>query len=142
MADVIYHNWFLQCLTKTVNMGSGGDVFNLALFTSSKVIEVDDVNYSTDDEVSESGTGYTHGGYAFTNTNQSVTDVDASNWDIFDINEDASWATATITARYAQLYDASVTSKLVCCFDFGADKSSTAGTFKVVFNASGVLKLA
>jgi hypothetical protein len=141
MADVIYHNWFLQMMTKTVNMGSGGDVFNLALFTSSKVIEVDDVSYSTADECPETG-NYVHGGYAFTNTNQSVTDVDANDWTIFDINEDAAWATATITARYAQLFDATVSNKLVCCFDFGADKSSTAGTFKVVFNVSGVLKLA
>ena len=141
MADVIYHNWFLQMMTKTANMGAGGDVFNLALFTNAKAIEVDDVSYSTTDECPETG-NYVHGGYAFTPANQSVTDVDADNWTLFDINEDAQWATATITARYAQLYDATVSNKLVCCFDFGADKSSTAGTFKVVFNANGVLKLA
>jgi len=141
MADVIYHNWFLQMMTKTVNMGSGGDVFNLALFTNSKVIEVDDVDYSTTNECPETG-NYVRGGYAFDHDLQSVTDVDGSNWDIFDINEDAAWTTATITARYAQLYDATVPSKLVCCFDFGADKSSTAGTFKVVFNTDGVIKLA
>jgi hypothetical protein len=141
MADVIYHNWFLQMMTKTVNMGSGGDVFNLALFTNSKVIEVDDVTYSTTNEL-PTADGYTQGGYPFTNTNQSVTDVDGSDWTIFDIAEDAQWTTATITARYAQLYDATVSNRLVCCFDFGTDKSSTAGTFKVVFNASGVMKLA
>jgi hypothetical protein len=141
MADVIYHNFFLQIMTKTMNLGSGGDVFNLALFTSSKVVEVDDVTYGITNECPETG-NYVHGGYAFTNTNSSVTDVDASDWTIFDINEDASWTNATITARYAQLYDASVTNKLICLFDFGADKSSTSGTFKVVFNASGVLKLA
>lgn len=141
MADVIYHNFFLEIMTKTMNLGAAGDVFNLALFTSSKAIEVDDVTYSTADECPETG-NYVHGGYAFTNTNQSVTDVDADNWVIFDINEDAAWAIATITARYAQLYDATVANKLVCCFDFLTDKSSTAGTFKVVFNPSGVIKLA
>jgi len=141
MADVIYHNWFLQMMTKTVNMGAGGDTFNLALFTNAKAIEVDDVSYSTADECPETG-NYVHGGFAFTPANQSVADVDADNWAIFDINEDAVWAAATITARYAQLFDATVTNKLVCCFDFGVDKSSTAGTFKVVFNANGVLKLA
>jgi len=140
MSDVIYHNWFLQMMSKTVSMGVNGDTFNLALFTSSKAIEVDDVNYSTTDECPETG-NYTHGGYAFTNTNNSVADDDANNWTIFTISEDATWSTATIAARYAQLYDATVTNKLVCCFDFGADKTSTAGTFKVVFNASGVIKL-
>ena len=140
MADVIYHNFFLELMTKTMNLGTAGDVLNLALFTNSKAIEVDDVTYSTTNECPETG-NYVHGGYAFTNTNQSVTDVDGSDWVIFDINEDAAWANATITARYAQLYNATVTNKLVCCFDFGADKASTAGTFKVVFNASGVIKL-
>jgi len=141
MADVIYHNIFLEMLTKTVNFGVAGDVFNLALFTSSKAIEVDDTAYSTADECPETG-NYVHGGYAFDHDLQSVTDVDADNWVLFDINEDAAWAVATITARYAQLYDATVANKLVCCFDFGVDKSSTAGTFKVVFSTSGVLKLA
>lgn len=140
MADVIYHNVFLEFMTKTMNLGNGGDVFNLALFTSSKVIQVDDVTYSTTNECPETG-NYVHGGYAFTNTNNTVTDVDADDWTIFDIAEDATWATATITARYAQLYNATVANKLVCCFDFGTDKSSTAGTFKIVFNASGVIKL-
>jgi hypothetical protein len=141
MADLIYHNIFLEMMSKTVNFAAAGDVFNLALFTSSKVIEADDVTYSTANECPETG-NYTHGGFAFTNTNQSVTDVDASDWVIFDINEDAEWLIATITARYAQLYNATVANKLVCCFDFLADKSSTAGTFKVVFNVAGVIKLA
>ena len=141
MADVIYHNIFLEMLSKTVNFGTAGDVFNLALFTSSKAIEVDDTAYSTTNECPETG-NYVHGGFAFDHDLQSVTDVDADNWVIFDINEDAAWAVATITARYAQLFNATVANKLVCCFDFGADKSSTAGTFKVVFNPSGVLKLA
>ena len=140
MADVIYHNAFLEMLTKTMNFGAAGDVFNLALFTNSKAIEVDDVTYSTTDECPETG-NYVHGGYAFDHDLQSVTDVDADNWVIFDINEDATWSTATITARYAQLYDTTVANKLICCFDFGADKSSTAGTFRVTFSTSGVLKL-
>lgn len=139
MADVVYHNFFLQIMTKTMDLGVGGDVFKLALFTGSKVIEVDDITYSNTNEVS--GDGYSEGGYLFTNTNNSITDDDGNNWTIFDIAEDATWAAATITARYAQLYNSTVTNKLICCFDFGADKSSTAGTFKVTFNASGVLKL-
>jgi hypothetical protein len=141
MADVIYHNFFLELMTKTMNLGTAGDVLNLALFTNSKAIEVDDVTYSTTNECPETG-NYVHGGFAFTNTNLSVADVDASNWALFDITEDAQWTTATITAAYAQLYNATVASKLICCFDFGGDKSSTSGTFKVVFSTSGVLKLA
>jgi len=141
MADVIYHNFFAEILSKTMDLHAGGDVLNLALFTSSKVIEVDDVTYGTTNECPETG-NYVHGGYAFTDTNLSVTDVDGSDWTIFGIAEDAEWATATITARYAQLYNATVANKLICCFDFGADKSSTVGTFKIVFNASGVIKLA
>lgn len=142
MADTIYHNIFKEMLSKTVDFHLNGDSFKLALFTSSKVINADDVNYSTTNEIATAAP-YSAGGYAFDHANSTVTDYGTPNFDtIFDINEDASWAVATITAAYAQLYDSTVSNRLVCIFDFGGNKSSTAGTFKVVFNASGVLKLA
>jgi len=140
MPDTVYHQIFSDAFTKNVNFGSGGDAFKLALFSSSKVVEPDDVAYSTTNEIPTAG-GYTQGGYAYSNANQSISDDDVNNRMIFDINEDASWANSTITARYAQLYDAGYSNHLVCLFDFGADKSSTAGTFKVVFNATGIMTI-
>lgn len=61
----------------------------------------------------------------------------------------ASWASSTITARYAVLYKsrggASSSDELVCLEDFTSDKTSTNGTFTVTFsgvnNHSGFLDI-
>lgn len=53
-----------------------------------------------------------------------------------------SWTTATITARYAIIYDATpasdATRPLIALIDFGADMTSTAGTFQITWDASGI----
>jgi hypothetical protein len=79
-----------------------------------------------------SGTGYTAGGNAVTvtvaqdNTNSRVT-ID------FTVT---SWTSSTITARAGVIYKsrggASSADELVCYLDFGADVSSSAGTFAVL----------
>ena len=46
---------------------------------------------------------------------------------------DASFTTATITARGALIYNDSQSDKAVCVLDFGADKTSTSGTFTIQF---------
>lgn len=52
------------------------------------------------------------------------------------------WTTATITARYGVLYDASpstdATRPLIALIDFGADQTSTAGTFLIQWDPSGI----
>ncbi len=59
--------------------------------------------------------------------------------------DDPSWAEATITARYALLYVAKsaggLTDPLVCLLDFGSDKGVSGGTFRVAFDAAGILTL-
>lgn len=53
-----------------------------------------------------------------------------------------SWATSTITARYAVLYDSTpstdATRPLIALINFGADMSSTAGTFQITWDPSGI----
>jgi VCBS repeat-containing protein len=46
---------------------------------------------------------------------------------------DTTWATATITARGALIYDSTNANKAIAVLDFGADKTSTAGNFTVQF---------
>ena len=52
------------------------------------------------------------------------------------------WTTASITARYAILYDATpasdATRPLIALIDFGADQTSTAGTFLIQWDTSGI----
>lgn len=55
---------------------------------------------------------------------------------------DTSWSTATITARYAIIYDSTpgtaATNPLIILVDFGADVSSTASTFQITWDAQGI----
>lgn len=142
MADLVYHDFFSEIMKGTHNCGASGNVFKLALFTSTHTPNADATSYSDLTNEVANGNGYTTGGYTFSAANNSVVNDDANNWSTFDINEDATWSNATITARYAVLYNNTAAGKnLVCQWDFGSDKASSNGTFKVVFNASGILRL-
>lgn len=58
---------------------------------------------------------------------------------------DASWSSATLTARYAVVYDSTpatdATRPLIGLLDFGSDVSSTASTFTVVWDSRGLFAL-
>jgi hypothetical protein len=145
MADLKYHDFFKQIMNKKIDCAAGGDVFRLQLHTSAYTPNEDHaVKADLSGEVAN-GNGYTTGGYAFTNTNNSLSDDDTGDKAIFDIAEDASWPASSITARYAILHDDTPTSPadpLVGLFDFGADKTTENGTFTVQFNANGIMTIA
>jgi hypothetical protein len=46
---------------------------------------------------------------------------------------DTTWSTATITASGALIYNSSASDASVAVLDFGADKTSTAGDFTIIF---------
>lgn len=118
-----------EMLVATHNFtASTGDVFKIALFTSSATLSSATTAYSTTNEVT--GTGYTAGGISLTN----VTPVLSGSTAICDF-ADVTWTTSTITARGAMIYNSSKSNKAVMILDFGADKSSTAGDFAVIFPA-------
>jgi len=108
---------------------STGNVFKIALYTSAATLGASTTAYSATNEVS--GTGYTAGGASLTN----VTPVLSGTTAIIDFG-DASWTTATITARGALIYNSTNSNRAVMVLDFGSDKTSTAGTFSVVFPAA------
>ena len=57
---------------------------------------------------------------------------------------DVTWATSTITARYAIIYKSTgtaSTSPLIAYVDFGADVISSAGNFTITWDAAGLLTL-
>ena len=105
---------------------STGDVFKLALFSSSASLDASTTVYTTSGEVT--GTGYTAGGNTLTN----VTPVMSGTTCIIDF-ADTSWTVSTITARGALLYNSTDGNKAVAVFDFGSDRISTASTFAVAF---------
>tara|TARA_R100001129_G_scaffold61927_1_gene42137 strand:- start:348 stop:785 length:438 start_codon:yes stop_codon:yes gene_type:complete len=120
-----------ELLTGTHNFtNSSGNTFKLALFTNSASFNAATTAYTTTNEVSNSGS-YSQGGGTLTNVTPSTTGTTA----VTDFDPDLSFTTATITARGALIYNSSVSSKSIAVLDFGADKSSTAGTFSIIFPA-------
>ncbi len=82
-----------------------------------------------------SGSGYTAGGATL--ANKSVTEDDGNDRVAFDA-DDVVWSNATITARYAVVYDDTLADDpLLFCYDFEEDKSSSGANFTFAFNAAG-----
>ncbi len=101
--------------------------FKIALFTSSATLDATTTAYSTTNEVS--GTGYTAGGNTLTISANPATSGTTAFLDF----ADTTWATATITARGALIYQSGGSNPAVAVLDFGSDKTSTAGDFTVQF---------
>ena len=112
---------------------ANGDTFKIALYTNSASFNAATTAYTTSNEVS--GTNYVAGGGALTNVDPTSSGTTALTDFV-----DETWSSATITARGALIYNTtpnttslSVTNPTVVVLDFGADKTSTAGDFTVVF---------
>jgi len=110
---------------------SGGDVFKLALYTSSATLNSATTSFTTTQEVSNTGT-YASGGDKLTGQNTSI----ASGVAIVDF-ADLSFTGVTLTARGAMIYNTSsaVTNAAVAVLDFGGNKTATSGTFTIQFPA-------
>ena len=120
---------FKQELLEAVHnfKNSGGSTFKLALYDNNASFDASTTAYTTTDEVS--GTGYTAGGGTLTRV-----DPSASGTTAFTDFADLTFSSATITARGALIYnDTAAGDPSVVVLDFGADKTSTAGDFTIVF---------
>ena len=74
------------------------------------------------------GTNYSTGGAALTNINPATSGTTA-----FADFADLTFGTATITARGCMIYNDTNQDRNVAVFDFGGDKTSTAGAFTIQF---------
>ena len=111
-------------------LASGGNTFKLALYTSSATMGATTTAFTTTNQAS--GTNYTSGGAALTNINPTSSGTTA-----FTDFADLTFGTATITARGCMIYnDTASGDPAVAVFDFGGDKTSTAGDFTIVFPAA------
>ena len=115
---------------------SGGDVFKLALYTSSATLNSTTTAYSATNEVSNSGQ-YTAGGSKLTGQSTNIGTGTGKGVAFVDF-ADLSFTGVTLTARGALIYNTSsaVTNAAVAVLDFGADKTATSGTFTVQFPAA------
>ena len=102
------------------------DTIKIALFTSSATLGAATTTYSATNEVV--GTGYTAGGNTLTGATISSSGTTA----IVDF-DNTTWASSTITARGAMIYNASKADRAIVILDFGSDKTSTDGDFTIQF---------
>jgi len=112
--------------TTVVRGATTADTMYMALYTSSATLDATTTAYTATNEVS--GTGYVAGGQALT----TVAPTSSGTTAYLDFN-DETWTSSTITARGALIYNSDQSNKSVAVLDFGADKTSTAGDFTVVF---------
>ena len=118
---------FKQELMEAVHnfKNSGGNTFNLALYTSSASLGAGTTAYTTSNEVS--GTNYTAKGASLTRVDPTTSGTTA-----FTDFADLTFSNATVTARGCLIFnDTASGDPSVCALDFGGDKTSTAGDFTI-----------
>ena len=132
---------------------TGGDTFKLAMYTSSATIDANTTAYSATDEAS--GTNYTAGGGALTNGGVTASNTSTSAGTGFTTFSNLTFTNATVTARGALIYNTTpsangtanttLTNAAVAALDFGADKTSTAGDFTIIFptasNTAAIIRI-
>jgi hypothetical protein len=131
------HNFNTTNVARTVDTQ---DTFKIALFTSSATLGATTTAYSTSDEAT--GTGYSAGGNTLT---VSAVPTSTGTTAFLDFT-DTTWSTATVTARGALIYNSTYSDTSVAVLDFGADKTSTAGDFTIIFptadSTSAIIRIA
>ena len=136
MASFLF-NSFPEYLVKG-DMDFNTDTFMMALIADSYTPDATDIVWAEVEEQEVVGDGYVSGGNEVTSMTVShpsaaVTKVTGTI---------AAWTAATFTARYAVMYNStSSPTRVAFLFDFGENKSVTAGTFQLTANASGLFTI-
>ena len=136
ITQAIANSFKKQLLEGDANFSnSGGDVFKLALYTSSATLNSATTAFTATNEVGNTGT-YTSGGDKLTGQSTNIGTGSGKGVAFVDF-ADLSFTGVTLTARGALIYNTSsaVTNAAVAVLDFGADKTATSGTFTVQFPA-------
>jgi len=105
---------------------TSADTYKLALYTSTATLDASTTVYSATNEVV--GTGYTAGGATLSGFTVTLSGSTAC----LTFNNPA-FTSSTITARGCLIYNFTQGNKSVAAYDFGADITSTNGTFTVNF---------
>jgi len=133
MANIIPDAFKLELLSGTHNFASGGNTFKIALYvtTLGPPYTTSSTVYSTDNEVSSSGTNYAAGGNTLDGQGVSVP---GSNTATVDFDNEV-FSNVTLTSLGAAIYNSTNGSKLCLVIDFGGAKVATSGDFTIQFPA-------
>jgi hypothetical protein len=118
-----------------------GSTFKLALYDNTPSFTAATTAYTSSGEVANSGT-YSAGGGTLTNVTPTSSGTTA-----FTDFADLSFTSATITSYGALIYnDSAAGDPAVCVLDFGGAKTSTNGTFTIIFptadSTSAIIRIA
>ena len=138
MADNIYGS-FKKSLGEGL-FDLSADTLKCALVTGAYTPSADHAVYADVAACEASGAGYTAGGQALADVTWGLCGTAAVL-----AAADPSWTGASVSARYAVIYadktTGGLTGPLICLLDFGADKGVAGGTFRVAFDAAGIMTL-
>jgi hypothetical protein len=118
------------------------DLYYAALSETAYAPTNTDTNYQTIKAAMEvaTGGGYAAGGKAITPVLPAYAS-DTYDYIMCDSSDPAAWTAATFITDGSCIWDDYPTNDpLICWLDFGGDKSVTAGTLTVVFDAKGVFR--
>lgn len=122
----------VELMTATHNFTNGANAFKLALFRATASIVgtfgASTTNYSNMGADEASGTNYTAGGNTLTN----VTPTSSGTTAYTDF-ADLVFTNVTITTSGCLIYNSSASNKSVAVFNFGSDKTATAGDMTIIF---------
>jgi len=134
MASGIYNRFKEALYRKWIDLTA--DSIRVMLLNNSHSFLGTDLNTGNINANEASGTGYTAGGQFLHGLS-----VSSGPYAAFDAN-DLTWASSTVGAYHAVIYDASLAgNQLVGSIDFGSLKSSSSGSFTIQWHASGIITL-
>lgn len=134
MASGIYNRFKANLMNGVVDLEA--DVIYVSLYDNVHTFVATDTTYADviANELPAAG-AYATGGIVL--AGKSVTEAATTKWD----GTDSEWAAATFTAYHAVLYDDTAADNLICSIDFGGPQAVTAGTFKIQWDAAGLISL-
>ena len=132
--NAICNSFKKELLQGKHDFDTSSDTYNLAMYTSLATLGASTENYTTSNEVANTGQ-YSAGGGTLVNQGVKV----SSGVAITDF-ADLSFTGVTLTARGALIYNTTTdggtgTTDAVAVLDFGGDKTATSGIFTIQFPA-------
>lgn len=136
----LYGKVFAAAFNKEIDWDS--DTIKVSLHSATYTPDQDTHDYYNDVTNEVAGTNYVAGGATL--ASKTTTYTGATNKHVLDA-ADTTWATSTITARTAVVYDAQTgvtsTEPLICYQQESADITSSGGDWTITWNASGIVEI-
>lgn len=138
MANAIYNSFKQDIFSGDIDLNT--DTLKVMLVSGAYTPDIDAHSFRSSVTSEVIGSGYVAGGLTLSGV--SVTKDNTNDRSVFDAS-DSIWVNATITdARGAVLYKSTgnaATDRLIEYVDFGSNKSSSAGDFKIEWGANGII---